>query len=108
VPAGGNCVRVLANGEALLAKVAITESNGGLPPVEGTFGFDLANTTGMLQIGFGGVSFDSVSWAEPPNNAGKSYIRDSDDTQCQAPAGTTSYNTIDVGTPKAPNTPECP
>jgi hypothetical protein len=108
VAAGGTCVEVPANGYAVFAKAA---TGNGLPgTVDGTFGFDLGNTTSNLRIGFGGVVHDMKTAGAA--TAGSSFQIDTDGTQCVAPAGTPAYNTVDTtndfGTPDAVHTIECP
>lgn len=109
---GGTCVEVAAGGYALFARNATpgTEAGtNGIPDqtVEATFGFNLNQSNGTIQIGFGGVQHDSKTWAA--STAGVSIQIDADGTQCDAPAGTPSYNGgTDVGTPEQVHTLECP
>ena len=107
IPSAGPCVRIAAGGHALLARTATANTNGMLPAVDGTFGFGLTNTGGMLKVGFDGMIYSMASWAT--SAPGKSIMLDTDGTQCNAPVGVPLYNGVDTGTPRAVNTPpECP
>jgi hypothetical protein len=99
---------VAAGGYALFAHNAVAGTNGGLPMVDATFGFSLPQSNGTLRVGIDGTVLHMVSWAA--SVAGKAIMLDSDGSQCNAPAGVASYNGgMDVGTPRAVNTPpECP
>jgi hypothetical protein len=108
VAPGGTCLEVPAGGYAVFAGAA---SGHGLPgTVDGTFSFNLGNTTSNLVIGFGGVVQDTRTGGAA--TAGSSFQIDTDGTQCVAPAGTAAYNTVDTtsdfGTPRAVHTVECP
>jgi len=111
VPAGGTCHELAAGGYALFARKSDAGVNGMLPAVDGTFGFDLGNTTSNLRIGFGGAELDSKTAGAA--TASRSFQIDADGTQCVAPAGTAAYSTSsdgtksDFGTPKAVHTVEC-
>jgi hypothetical protein len=106
VVASTTCVPVTAGTRLLFARNASSGTNGGLPPVDATFGFGLTNGSGTLQIGVGDVALDTRTYAA--SAAGTSIQLDTDGTQCNAPPGTAAYNGADVGTPAAAHTAECP
>jgi hypothetical protein len=100
------CVELAAGDRALLARKSDPEVNGMLPPVDGTFSFSLANTSGQLRIGVGDVELDVVAWTS--SVAARSIQIDDAGRQCNAPAGTGAYNGTDVGTPDEPEDVACP
>jgi hypothetical protein len=107
---GNNCRRRTAGTRLVFGHTGT--ANGGLPALEDTFPFSLANSTGMLYVGYGGQSLDTVTWSAPA--AGKSRSLDpahidngeNDDLNrwCDS---VTAYGDGDDGTPGAPNDP-CP
>lgn len=107
VPTTGNCLRVASGGYALFARNATPAVNGMLPTVDATTTINMTNAGGMLQIGIDGTTLHMVTY--PAATVGKSFMLDTDGTQCVAPAGVPMYNANDTGTPRASNTPpECP
>jgi hypothetical protein len=104
---GNDCVRLNAGGLGLFARTIGSGNGLGGLALEGTFGFGLTNASGALQIGVDGVTLDTVTWATA--SSAKSFMIDTDGTQCIAPAGVPLYNGTDTGSPRANNTqPECP
>jgi len=58
-----SCLWVDAGTYSLFARSASADQNGGLPPVAGTFGFDLANSGARsVQVRSGGVTLDSFGY----------------------------------------------
>lgn len=102
---GGNCLRLDPAGDsrALFARNAESAQNGSLPEVDAVFSFSLANASGQLQVGMDGVLLDSRSWSA--SSSARSIMIDSTGAQCDAPAGVSSYNGVDIGTPSALNSP---
>jgi hypothetical protein len=103
--AGPACAHLAAGERALFARSDDPDENGGLPAVRGKFPFALDNAHGAIQLGFGGVAIDSVTW--DASTAGVSIQRDGG-VQCDAPAGTPAYDGTDVGTPGAAPAVACP
>ena len=107
VPAGGNCLRVATGAYALVARNATAATNGNLPTVDATTTINQVNSGGTLQIGIDGATLHMVTYTAA--TAGKSFMLDTDGTQCIAPAAVALYNGTDAGTPRTINTPpECP
>jgi Lamin Tail Domain len=106
VVVSADCVRLKSGGYALFAHGSTSDGNGGLPAVDGTFGFALTQGSGTAQVGVGGVVLDMVTWAT--SKSGASIQIDGTGKQCNAPAGTPAYNGTDLGTPKAAPTTACP
>jgi hypothetical protein len=101
-----DCVPLLSGELALFARSADTAMNGMLPTPDGVFVFSLPNTTGTIQIGYGGTVIDQKSWTSA--SAGTSIMIDVAGTQCNATGGPL-YNGTDIGTPAAQNAPStCP
>lgn len=59
---GTDCIFVPAGARALIARKADPNINGGLPPVDATFGFALANNAGALAIAVGDQVLDAIQW----------------------------------------------
>lgn len=58
----GDCQRTDGGRHLLFARSADAATNGGLPPVERTFSFTLANSDGRLFVGYEGTLHDVVTW----------------------------------------------
>jgi len=113
VPASGTCVPLASGGLAVFARSA---TNNGLPaevPLVGTFGsspnsVSLTNGASSFQIGIDGANLDTATW-EVTATPGRSFMIDSDGTQCVVPTGVPEYSMGNTGTPGAANSPpECP
>lgn len=106
VVVSADCVHVASGGYALFARTIDPATNGGLPAVDGKFSFSLANSGGTAQVGVGGTTLDTVTWATA--KSGASIQIDGAAKQCTAPTGTPAYNGTDLGTPRAAFTTACP
>lgn len=107
VPVGGNCVHLASGTYALFARNVDPVANGNLPTVDATTTINQVNSGGTLQIGIDGTILHMVTYTAA--TAGKSFMLDTDGTQCIAPSGVGLYNGTDTGTPRTINTPpECP
>ncbi len=106
------CLHVTAGGLAVFARSADAGVNGGLPRVDGTFGFTLVtgSTTapGDIALTYNSTLIDAVTWTS--SRTGKSLQVDPDfanptdnDTQANFCDGTQPYGEGDLGTPGAPN-----
>lgn len=123
-PATGNpinspdCKSIAPAGFALFAHTTDAAQNGGLPAVDGTFTFALANTNGSLSVLDGAQVLDTVSWGAATQVDGVSIqlqpthtnVTDDDDATptnttdyCKAAAGQTYGTAMNHGTPKAVN-----
>jgi hypothetical protein len=102
------CLPVMAGTYILFAQSADPAVNGGLPAVDGVFpsGVDLVNTLGTVMVGSGGAIIAMQGYSA--SAAGTSIQIDAGAFQCNAPAGTGTYNGTDVGTPKAAEAVACP
>ncbi|RMG98095.1 MAG: hypothetical protein D6705_06685 [Deltaproteobacteria bacterium] len=104
--ASPNCLSVTTGDRILFARNQDTATNGGLPPVDHTFGFSLVNTNGTLSLVRDGTTLDTVTWAT--SNTGASWTLDptaedpvsNDDAMNWCPA-TMAYGDGDLGSPKA-------
>lgn len=56
------CVRVTAGTHLVFARNADNLTNGGLPPVAGTFTFNMANSNGTVRVLMSGAELDSMTW----------------------------------------------
>jgi hypothetical protein len=103
-----DCVPIAAGAYLVFAQGVDPATNGMLPAVAAAFpsGVDLVNTAGTVQVGVGGVAVATRTWTA--SATGVSIQIDTDGTQCDAPAGTATYNGTDVGTPGAVHGLECP
>jgi hypothetical protein len=112
---GARCLRVEAGAHAVLARSAEYASNGGLPPVLGTFGFSLGNSAASraLRLSRKGVLLDEVRWTsealpgvswqlEPSRRSPEG--NDEPGSFCATPEGT-RYGGGDRGTPGGENRP---
>jgi hypothetical protein len=96
---------------ALMARSSEGADNGGLPPPQGTFGFELS-PSGSLTLTCDGVTVDTVSWTS--ETAGKSTSLDLDhytaadnDVTANYCVGSQAYGDGDMGTPWSFNA-QCP
>lgn len=107
-----NCKSVPPNGFALFARQAA--DNGGLPPVDATFTFSLAQSNGRIQVLDGETVLDAITWPSSPAQADgvASQLRPTstnttanDDPANFCPATSAQkYGTAEnYGTPKAAN-----
>jgi len=60
---GTNCIAIAAGERALVARKTDPGVNGGLPAVDATFGFSLANSAGAISLSVGDLVLDAVQWA---------------------------------------------
>jgi hypothetical protein len=109
------CLELPAGTFAVLARVAESSVNGGLPPPLGTFAFGLSNTAEAhaLRLSLDGTLLDEVRWTGAPV-AGVSRQLDSSkkdalhndvaESFCLTPEGV-GYGSGDRGTPGAENRP---
>ncbi|HSP80111.1 MAG TPA: lamin tail domain-containing protein, partial [Myxococcaceae bacterium] len=112
------CLRVKAGAYAVLARSADHASNGGLPPVLGTFSFSLGNSAAAraLRLSRKGTLLDEVRWTsealpgvswqlEPKKRTPEG--NDEPGSFCATPDGT-RYGRGDRGTPGGENRPCAP
>ncbi len=99
-----NCLAASAGTQVLFARKSDPEVNGGLPPVQHTFGFNLGNASGGITLGLGDVSLHHIGWTT--NQAGDTAKQLSPDQT------TTEHNNADIapwctapgmGSPGQPN-----
>lgn len=105
------CVRAVAGSYLIFARSSDPVANGGLPRVDWTFRFTMANTSGQIHLTYADQVLDSVSYTS--SYAGDSTAleptltdpdqNDNPDYWCRA---TTTYGAGDQGTPGAAN-PSC-
>jgi hypothetical protein len=57
-----DCQRSELPTRRVFAQTADPDSNGGLPGVDGSFGFSLGNGSGRLVLAFGDILLDAVEW----------------------------------------------
>nr|HEX4314813.1 lamin tail domain-containing protein [Kofleriaceae bacterium] len=102
VVAGAACRSLAPGGYALFARSSDATANGGLPEVDGTFGFSMVNTGGAAQVlAADGSMLASFAWGRAP--AGASLAVGSGSAVC---AGSEPYGDgTNLGTPRAPNPP---
>lgn len=106
------CRRRAAGSRLVFAKSSDSAMNGGLPPVETTFSFDLSNSGGTLYVGVQGNLLDQISWTKSSDGASTSLdpghidpaLNDDESVWC---GSTTPYGDGDHGTPGEEND-ECP
>lgn len=102
------CHHFTAGSYAVVARSVDSALNGGLPQVDGVFGFSLKNTDGDLRIGYGDETLDEVRWGS--TGAGEATQVDvdfltasgNDDLTVFCDA-TESYGDGDLGTPGSDN-----
>ncbi|MBW1809960.1 MAG: lamin tail domain-containing protein [Deltaproteobacteria bacterium] len=103
------CVPVTAGSYLLFARSDDPTENGGLPAVDLVFGFTLANTSGVLNLGYGGLLLDGITYSSSHTGASTALEasltdpvqNDNEDYWC---AGSAVYGNGDLGTPGAENT----
>jgi len=104
------CRRRAAGSRLVFARA--DADNGGLPPLETTFGFGLSNGGGSLSVGVAGHVLDQISWTNAPGGASLQVDPDliddiaNDDAASWCP-GSRPYGLGDKGTPGGENDP-CP
>jgi hypothetical protein len=99
-----SCLRATAGSHVLVARKEDPAVNGGLPPVDLLFTFNLVNSNGALAIGHGGEVLDEVTWASTQAGVSASvdpgaYDPESNDDPQMWCAGITPYGAGDLGTP---------
>lgn len=105
------CLPVKAGTHLVFARSADSQLNGGLPRVDGVFGFALANSGGGLAIGYGTTLLDAVTYSS--SRAGESTALEptltdpeQNDNESYWCPGQQPYGAGDLGSPGAPN-PDC-
>lgn len=110
------CIPVAAGARLLFARSADAQVNGGLPAVDGVFTFSLivgsAGTPGDVRVAVGGVTIDAITWTGSTTARSRQLDVDrisaaDNDSELVFCDGTTPYNGVDFGTPKAQNG-QCP
>ena len=99
------CLAMAAGSHAVLARTADSQRNGGVPRVDGVFGFSLVNSGGALFAGARGAVLDQVSHGQAVAGASVSLDEGDGQTWCTSPVDA-AYGLGDLGTPGAPN-PAC-
>src|SRR5262249_49746362 len=104
----GECRHHAAGSQVVFARSADPAVNGGLPAVEGPFGFGLSNSGGTIWVGVGGVILDQVSWTRSFDGGSRSLAAGSlaplaNDDELHFCAGQSTYGDGDKGTRGAPN-----
>jgi hypothetical protein len=102
------CRRRAAGSRIVFARTADPATNGGVPPVESTFNFSLANGGGQLYVGVLGATVDAVTWSAMTSGAARGLDpgavdpaqNDNLDKWCNA---TSTFGAGDRGTPGAAN-----
>ena len=94
---GPACAPLAPGAYALFARSADPAANGGLPPVDGTFGFAMPDAQGDVRVLAGSTVLDAASWT----GATKAVSQQLVPTAC--PAVTTYGDGANRGTPKAVN-----
>ena len=112
------CKSVAAGGFALFAHSADPLVNGGLPEIDATFTFSLAQTNGTITVLDGVTVLDMIAWATPTQVDGvanqlRPTFTNVTDNDNAAPSNTTNYcvavaaqkygTAENYGTPKAVN-----
>jgi Lamin Tail Domain len=112
---GPRCLALKGGTHAVLARGTDSSTNGGLPPVLGSFSFGLGNSAGThtLRLLLEGVLLDEVTWTSAalpgvsrqlePSRKDPS-LNDAEGSFCPTPEGV-RYNAVDRGTPGAENRP---
>ncbi|MEZ4449635.1 MAG: lamin tail domain-containing protein [Nannocystaceae bacterium] len=107
-----HCVTVEAGGQALFAREADPEVNGGLPPVDVIVDFSLTNSASSLYLADAqGTLLDAITYATSGNGAATSldpmFVSvDGNDDPLHWCLAVDPYGLGDLGTPRAPN-PAC-
>jgi hypothetical protein len=94
-----SCKSVAPGGYALFARSST--NNGGLPTVDGTFGFTMVNASGNAEIVDGSSVLARATWTTTSNGVARQR------GAVGFCAATTPYGDGDLGTPRASN-PPCP
>jgi lamin tail-like protein len=103
------CIRATAGSYLLFARSAEPTENGGLPAVDRVFDFTLANSSGVLNLGYGGLVLDGITYSGSHTGASTALetsltdpvSNDNEDYWCE---GSLAYGDGDLGTPGAENT----
>jgi hypothetical protein len=106
----GACLPAAAGTFVLLARRDDPDANGGLPPVDFTFGFNLPNTGDrILSLHHRDALLDTLAYGTAHVRPGLSIARDPEaETICVTPSDPALvFGAGDHGTPAAPN-PSCP
>ena len=108
---GGQCLRVTAGTHLLFARKDDPSVNGGLPPVDFTFSFNLVNSDGEVFLSRDDELLDAVGYGSSVNGVSSNldpryYDPDLNDDRGVWCRGTTPFGDGDLGTPGAPNV-EC-
>jgi hypothetical protein len=107
-----DCVAVTAGTYLVFARNAMTDMNGGLPPVTAEFDFTMVagspSSPGNVTLLSGLVSIDSFTWTATENGASLQVDPDFEDVtgndlEANWCDGVTAYNGTDLGTPGAAN-----
>lgn len=106
-----SCLRLRPGEHALLARQSDPGVNGGLDPVDATFGFSLNNSSSAVWVGTDELTLDLVTWASTPSGASRSLDPAAIDPEANDDlevwcAGVLPYGDGDLGTPGADN-PSC-
>jgi len=110
-----DCKRVAPGGHALFAHVTDAVTNGGLPPVDATFSFALAQSNGSLRVLDGARVLDAITWTTGIADGASKQLApalttttaNDDPTNFCTALPTQRYGTAaNLGTPKAANA--CP
>ncbi|EDM81906.1 hypothetical protein PPSIR1_05548 [Plesiocystis pacifica SIR-1] len=105
------CIEIEAGAHVVLAKSDDPGTNGGLPVVHAVMELSLSNSNTSLDVGYGGVIYDSVMWSSSPTGAAHSLdpgsqdpaLNDDADDLPWCPAVDVYGMLIDLGTPGEPN-----
>lgn len=107
------CTSVAPGSVALLAHSADPAVNGGLPSVDATFTFALANSNGSISAFDGSTLLDRIAWTTPAQGDGIArqlkptqlhpVANDAEDNYCAARAAQEYGDRGNVGTPRAEN-----
>lgn len=107
------CVSVAPGGFALFAHATDPATNGGLPKVDATFSFPLANRGGVLRVLDGTEILDQIAWTLPAQSDGVSrglppeffnvVDNDSETRFCAADSASGYGVDGNIGTPRAAN-----
>lgn len=107
-----DCKRVAPGGFALLARGTDPATNGGLPAVDATFSFALAQSHGSLTVLDGAAVVDAITWTTGIQDGASRQLRpeltsaaanDDPASSCDARPGQVYGTAANLGTPKAAN-----
>ena len=91
------CKSLPSGSYALFSRSADPATNGGLPPVDATFGLSLVDSDGDVRVLAGETVLDSATWTNAPAGASMQLVPD----RCTA---VTAYGDgTNLGTPRAAN-----